>query len=66
MRSSTLSKIQVILNNLNTNQKMIAIQLTKSKDHFFIERNGLILIKTPNNELVEFLKFVKNKCNCGN
>jgi hypothetical protein len=66
MRASTLSKIQVILDNMNTNQRMIATQIIKSGSYSFVERGSMILVKTPSNELVEFLGFVKTKCNCGN
>jgi len=66
MRAGTLSKLQVILDNMNTNQRIIATQIIKSGNYSFIERGSLILIKTPQNELVEFLGFIKNKCNCGN
>jgi hypothetical protein len=65
MRASTLSKIQVVLDNMNTNQRIIATQIMKSGDYSFIERNGMILIKTKKGELVEFLGFIRNKCNCG-
>ena len=65
IRASTLSKIQVILDNLNTNQRILANDMIRSNQYSFIERNNLILVKTPQNELVEFLNFIKIKCNCG-
>lgn len=64
MRASTLSKIQLLLDNMNTNQRIIATEIIKSGSYSFIERGDLIFVKTPKRELIEFLGFIKNKCNC--
>mgnify|MGYP007009270539 CR=1 FL=1 len=64
MRIELINKVNLLLEEFNSSQRLIAINIMSSKDHSFLERNGKIHVKTPDGELFDFLTYVRNKCNC--
>lgn len=56
--------VSLVLDEMNSNQRIIATKMISSSDYSFLERFGKVYIKTPNDGLVEFLIYVKSKCNC--
>lgn len=64
MRAELIGKISLVLDDMNVSQRIIAMDMISSNEYSFLERNGKVHVKTPDGELVDFLSYVKNRCNC--
>ncbi len=58
-----LNSLMNLLPGLNTNQRMIALEIIKSKSSSFKEIEGEICIKIGDS-IYPFIQYVKSKCNC--
>ena len=64
MRADMIGLLQKCMETMNGLQKQIALRLIEDPTHTIVKMNGGVYIKTPSNEIFEFGKYVKNKCNC--
>jgi hypothetical protein len=64
MDSNIIIKFGLVLEVLNTKQRMIANQLFHDSENSFLDHNGEFLIKTKDG-VYNFFEYVKSKCNCG-